>query len=79
MKRRQQPILKNCKIYQIICLVNTSVGFSGQSPCTKINVSNLFLKWAHENLMRFWKARYKVLYLGRGNLLHLYKLEEDLH
>lgn len=38
------PILKNCKIYQIICLVNTSVGFSGQSPCTKINVSNLFLK-----------------------------------
>ena len=35
-------------------------------------------KWAHVNLMRFNRAKRKVLHLGQDNPKYLYKLGEDL-
>lgn len=34
--------------------------------------------WACGTLMRFNKAKYKVLHLGWGSLKHKYRLEEEL-
>ena len=34
-------------------------------------------RWACENLMKFNKAKCKVLHMGRGNLKHTYRLGNE--
>ncbi|KAM9628391.1 uncharacterized protein ACIBXB_017733 [Morphnus guianensis] len=34
-------------------------------------------RWAHANLMKFNKAKYKVLHIGKGNPKHRYRLSYE--
>ncbi|GAB0190225.1 mitochondrial enolase superfamily member 1 [Grus japonensis] len=38
---------------------------------------NRLERWAHANLMKFNKAKCKVLYMGQGNLKHNYRLGRE--
>ena len=39
---------------------------------------NRLERWAHVNLMKFSKAKYRVLYLGQGNPKYRYRLGREL-
>lgn len=39
---------------------------------------NKLEKWAHEKLVRFNKAKYKMLHLGQGNPIYMYRPGEEL-
>ena len=56
---------------------NTFINNIGSGiECILSNLDRLE-KWAHKNLMRFNKAKSKVLHWGQGNSRYMYRLEKE--
>ncbi|KAK4808497.1 hypothetical protein QYF61_005814 [Mycteria americana] len=57
---------------QVIRVLTTRQLTPSQSPS-----SNRYEEWAHVNLMKFNKAKCKVLHLGQGNPHYQYRLGDE--